>query len=244
MTLGCTIMGAACLLYYILIALYAGPTADFAWFWIGLGAALLLAAYLMRFEAGAAVWVRRALLALILAGAVLSAAVSIPVIRTMTQQAPADLPCVVVLGAQVRGTSPSRALKRRLEKAAQYARENPETVLILSGGHGDNEDISEAQCMRDYLTEAGIGEERLRMEDRSTTTRENLIFSDELTGCAQEPCGILSNNFHVFRAVTLAKELGYRSPAGIPARSDPVMQLHYVVRETVALVTEKLKGEI
>ena len=151
---------------------------------------------------------------------------------------------MVVLGAQVRGTSPSRALKRRLEKAAQYARENPETVLILSGGQGDNEDISEAQCMRDYLTAAGIGEERLRMEDRSTTTRENLIFSDELTGCAQEPCGILSNTFHVFRAVTLAKELGYRSPAGIPARSDPVMQLHYVVRETVALGTEKLKGEI
>ena len=98
--------------------------------------------------------------------------------------------------------------------------------------------------MLEYLTAEGIPEERLLSEDRSTSTKENLIFSDELTGCAQEPCGILSNNFHVFRAVTLARELGYRDPAGIPARSDPVMQVHYVVRETVALVTEKLKGEI
>ena len=244
MTLACTIMGAACLLYYIVIALYAGPAADFAWFWVLIGAALLLAAYLTRCEGGAAMWIRRILLTLIAAGAVLSAAVSVPVIRAMTVQAPSGLRYVVVLGAQVRGRSPSRALKRRLEMAGEYARENPDTILILSGGQGENEDISEARCMLEYLTAEGIPEERLLSEDRSTSTKENLIFSDELTGCAQEPCGILSNNFHVFRAVTLARELGYRDPAGIPARSDPVMQVHYVVRETVALVTEKLKGEI
>ena len=56
--------------------------------------------------------------------------------------------------------------------------------------------------------------------------------------------GILSNNFHVYRAVKLAEKLGYKHPYGIAAVSDPIMQVHYVVREVAALVKEKLRGNI
>ena len=78
----------------------------------------------------------------------------------------------------------------------------------------------------------------------SSHTKENLEFSNELTGCADAGTGVLSNNFHVYRAVKLAQKLGYRQAEGIAAPSDPVMQVHYVVREVFALVKEKLKGQI
>ena len=151
---------------------------------------------------------------------------------------------VVVLGAHVKGDVPSKALELRLKAALKYARENEDTTLILSGGQGFGEDITEAKCMENYLTAHGISQERLVLEEKSTSTKENLKFSDELTGCSKKNTGILSNNFHVYRAVKLAEKLGYKHPYGIAAVSDPIMQVHYVVREVAALVKEKLRGNI
>lgn len=98
--------------------------------------------------------------------------------------------------------------------------------------------------MRRYLTERGIPKERLILEETSTSTKENLEFSDALTGCGKKRTGILSNNFHVYRAVLLAQKLGYEHAEGIAAASDPLMQVHYVVREAAALLKEKLMGNI
>lgn len=137
-----------------------------------------------------------------------------------------------------------KALELRLKAALKYARENEDTTLILSGGQGFGEDITEAKCMENYLTAHGISRERLVLEEKSTSTKENLKFSDELTGCSKKNTGILSNNFHVYRAVKLAEKLGYKHPYGIAAASDPIMQVHYVVREVAALVKEKLRGNI
>ena len=148
-----------------------------------------------------------------------------------------DLSCAM-------GDVPSKALELRLKAALKYARENEDTTLILSGGQGFGEDITEAKCMENYLTAHGISQERLVLEEKSTSTKENLKFSDELTGCSKKNTGILSNNFHVYRAVKLAEKLGYKHPYGIAAVSDPIMQVHYVVREVAALVKEKLRGNI
>jgi uncharacterized SAM-binding protein YcdF (DUF218 family) len=89
-----------------------------------------------------------------------------------------------------------------------------------------------------------VDPERLVLEDRSVSTRENLVFSDQLTGCGKARTGIVSNNFHIYRAVGLARKLGYAHPEGIAASSDAVMQVHFVVREIFALAKEKLKGHI
>ena len=82
------------------------------------------------------------------------------------------------------------------------------------------------------------------LEEASTNTRENLELSHEQTGCGKKHTGILSNDFHVYRAVRLAEKLGYEQAEGIAAGSDPVMQVHYVVREVFALVKEKLVGNL
>ena len=150
----------------------------------------------------------------------------------------------MVLGAQVKGDVPSRALKKRLVKAYEYAEENPITILILSGGQGFGENITEAQCMADFLLEKGLPRERILLEEKSTNTMENLKFSNELSGCADKKTGIISNDFHVYRALKLAEKLGYDNPEGIAAPSDAVMQVHYVVREVFALVKEIAKGNV
>lgn len=236
------IAGTACLLYYVIISLYAGLSADFGWFWLALGTGFWLVTLFGRMHRPAYALCGRILFWVLLAGIVVLAAESVQVIAGMRDGADAEPEYVIVLGAQVKGTRPSKALAKRLEKADAYAREHPAARFILSGGQGENEDISEAQCMYEYLTQRGIGKERLILEDRSVSTRENLLFSDELSGCAQTACGILSNNFHICRALKLARTLGYKDPVGIPAASDPIMQVHYVVREAAALAVMSVRG--
>lgn len=236
------ILGLFCLFYYVLIAFHAGCRADFAWFWILLGVFFLGAGRLLALdkmkEAGGI------LFCILFCAIALLMLVSVRVLAGMKDQPDRFLPYMIVLGAQVRGTMPSTALKKRLDRALEYARIHPGTVLILSGGRGKNEDISEARCMAEYLGARGIAPERMVLEERSVSTWENLRFSDALTGCASGECGIVSNNFHICRALLLARRAGYEAAYPLPAGSDPVMQLHYVTRECAALVVAKLRGAI
>ena len=95
----------------------------------------------------------------------------------MTARGGEDLDCLVVLGAALNGREPSAALEARLETAADYLDAHPETDVIVSGGQGVSEVVSEAECMRDWLLRRGIDPGRIRMEDRSTDTAENLRYS-------------------------------------------------------------------
>lgn len=145
----------------------------------------------------------------------------------------------VVLGAGVNGTTPSLSLHRRLEAASEYLRENPDAVLILSGGQGPGEDISEAQCMFNWLTQRGADPERLLLEDRSTSTRENLTFTREILlsqGAGGEKVCVITAGYHLARAELMAEDLGYgdvsakAAPAGYP-----LLELNYYLREIPAL---------
>ena len=98
--------------------------------------------------------------------------------------------------------------------------------------------------MHRYLTGKGIPADRLVMEARSASTWENLKFSSELLDPAEKKVGILSNNFHIYRALRIAKKAGYRNVSGIAAPSDPVMQLHYVVREMFAVMSGIIRRQI
>ena len=244
----CMAAGLICLVYYLVIVTYAGITADFAWIWLAFAAFLSIGvfcfAYGKRHPGFFPVWLRWCVLAMVLAGFIVFLLLCKNVVSGMRSSGSADLDYVVVLGAQVKGEAPSKALGKRLQKALEYAQANPDAILILSGGQGPGEEITEAECMRRYLTERGIPKERLILEETSTSTKENLELSDALTGCGKKRTGILSNNFHVYRAVLLAQKLGYEHAEGIAAASDPLMQVHYVVREAAALLKEKLMGNI
>lgn len=241
-------LGILCLIYYLIIIFYAGITADFAWIWLAaalvFGAVSVLVSKIRGFPECLPAGFRGILLLLATAAVLIFLILGGKVLGGMLHKPEKDLDYVIVLGAQVRGTVPSRALQKRLEKALEYAKENETTIFILSGGCGKGEEITEAECMRRWLTEQGISSKRLILEETSASTLENLKFSDRQTGCAKARTGILSNNFHIYRAESLARHLGYEHPAGIAADSDPILQLHYVIREIFALCKEKAVGNI
>ena len=122
---------------------------------------------------------------------------------------------LVVLGCRVYGTSPSLMLKERLDAAYQYLEEHQDVSCVVSGGQGENEDISEAKCMYDYLIDKGIDEKRIFLEDQSTSTRENLLFSKKVIEQNDLPSAmtIVTNEFHQYRAFLIAENLGLEAYA-------------------------------
>lgn len=114
---------------------------------------------------------------------------------------------MIVLGAQVHADKPSVVLKYRLDEAILYLNENPETVCIVAGGQGKNEPYSEAYGMAQYLMQNGIDKDRILLEDQSKTTEENLRYSRKFLPEGAK-VGIITNDFHMFRALQIAKNRG------------------------------------
>ncbi len=261
-------LGILCLLYFLALMV---KQVDFGVIWLLAGMLFLAAGFYRRYRYVHPAGFRLPLVPAVALGVVAAAGLALFVVlescivRAMFTKAEPDLEYIIVLGAQVKGEVPSKALGKRLQAAKKYLKENPQTKAVLSGGKGDGENISEAECMYRYLSEAGIEAERLLPEDASTTTLENLRYSAEVieqdlrAALAEEAegadgdaqlsamerrVGVLSNNFHVYRAMLLGKKLGYRDFYGIAAGSDYKLQIHYMVRECFALIKEKMMGNI
>ncbi|MFJ8529074.1 YdcF family protein [Bacillus sp. NPDC094106] len=129
-------------------------------------------------------------------------------------------PYILILGAKLFGDKPSLSLQNRLDAALEYLHAHPETKVIVSGGQGEDEDIPEAHSMRNYLLSHGIKEEFILLEDRSTSTYENLKFSIDLYGVKHAV--VVSNTYHLYRTKIIAERLGMRMEALAaltPARS-------------------------
>ncbi len=169
-----------------------------------------------------------------------SAVMSVHMIRSCLKR-PSESDVVVVLGCKVIGEGPSLMLYERLSAAESYLKENEKAVCILSGGQGSDERISEAEAMYRYLVRAGISGDRLILEDRSTTTKENIAFSYEIM--KQQDLGssiaVVTNEFHEYRAQHLAKQMGL-SASAVPGRTHWWLFATYVVREWYAIQYEYL----
>lgn len=142
---------------------------------------------------------------------------------------------IIILGTQIRGRTITGSLRRRLDKGIQYLQDNPETKCIVSGGKGKEEEISEAEAMAEYMKEHGIASVRIKKEEKSTTTCENLLFSKMfIKNIEKDKIGIVSNNFHIYRALKMARYMGYQNVFALPASSDMVLFPNYMVREFFA----------
>lgn len=153
-----------------------------------------------------------------------------------------ELDYIVVLGAQLKTTGPSRVLQYRLDTAYEYLTAHPDTKAIVSGGQGSNEPASEAQGMYDYLVKRGIEPGRIVLEGKSVNTEQNIRFSKEFLQADADKVGIVSNNFHVFRAVKLAKAAGYRNVVGIAAPATAFYLPNNMLREFFGVVKDFLMG--
>lgn len=144
---------------------------------------------------------------------------------------------IIVLGCKVKGERPSRMLRRRLDAAYEAMQKHPDALVVLSGGKGSDEKISEAEGMRRYLVEKGADESRLIMEDKSTNTFENIKFSFAITdklGCDRD-ITIITDGFHQYRASLIAKQEGAKNVTAYSANTQPKYVPTYWVREWLGL---------
>lgn len=150
---------------------------------------------------------------------------------------------MIVLGCQVKQSGPSLMLRGRLETALSYLEENPDTLCIVSGGQGDDEHISEAQAMYDWLIEKGIEKDRIIKEDRSTSTLENLNFSAEILKELGKDNNVIlvTDGFHQYRASLQAASLNY-DVRNLSSATAFFLLPSYWVREWFALSYEFVFG--
>ncbi len=146
---------------------------------------------------------------------------------------------LVVLGAKVRQDGPSVSLWDRIYEAVSYLNAHPDTIAIVSGGQGEDEPITEAKSMHDELVKLGISEDRIWMEYKATSTDENLRYSldliEEKTGRRPQTLGVLSSEYHLFRASLMAKKLGIEF-VGVPAKTTKITQLiNHAMREVAGV---------
>ena len=236
-------LSALAFLYGAAVALTGSGTGFFL-VWIAAGVFFLVLSLLYRNRrpARAVLMVRRLLTGLLILALALVASLCLVIASGFSANGGSGLSCIIVLGAQVRESGPSAVLQSRLDTAADYLAENEACLCIVSGGQGANEPRPEAEVMRDALVARGIPADRILVENRSKNTAENLRFSAELLNDANDPVGIVTNDFHVARAVRIAAKQGLTNACGIAAPSVPAYLPNNLLRECFGLLKDWIFG--
>lgn len=151
------------------------------------------------------------LLALVLIVVLLFAALLGVVLMGSRDEIVCEPDVMLILGCQVLPSgAPSVLLRDRLDRALEYLEQHPDLVIVVSGGKGGDEKLSEAEAMANYLVSKGVFESRILLENRATSTYENVLYSAELmreNGLGKKGVVIVSNGFHLARARMLWKKV-------------------------------------
>lgn len=267
---------ALCLAYYMIIVIYAGIGTSFAAMWLCmgglLGGAYGMFHYYQKHTNRSILWIPVSLITLCATGMLILLLLQILIFSRIPTTADQDLDYVIVLGAGVKPEGISKTLKLRLDKAVEYAAQNPDSILVLSGGQGAGETEPEAVSMQRYLLNRGVKREQMMLEQQSRSTVENLVLSKELIlqqdgkrmqenqkhpgvpapgshGGAvpnwdELRVGVITSNFHLYRARMIAKKLGLGDVRGIAAESDSVLFVHFCMRDALAILKDRLMGNL
>lgn len=268
--------GTLSIAYFIMYAVMVDLNNVFTFFWLLLGTVLLVVGFLVfrLYHKGQTLpkWFLVTAGSVCGIGILLFAFVLGSIIREAHSQPKQGADYMIILGARVKGDRISPLLRYRLDKALDYLSENRDTMVVVSGGKGSGENLSEAEAMQDYLVEHGIAAERILMEDASANTDQNirnsiqLIRKQEMMNQDSKPekkkhLVLVSNGFHLFRATRiLGKQLremdgqaetqdvdsGLEDAVieGLGARTKWYVVPNSYVREVFAVVKYKLSGQI
>lgn len=242
----CILAGTACILYGITVMLVNSGSKFFCVWYAGGICFLLLSLFIRKNIFAKLPKAVNALLAACAAfGIVFVLLTQGMVVSGFMDSEKENLDYIIVLGSQVKPSGPAVVTRLRLDRAYEYAVNNPDTVIIVSGGQGSNEPATEASVMKEYLVSKGIDESRIIAEDKSTNTSENLQFSMALAdGLQDSSVGIVSSEFHMFRALAIAKKCGYTDTYGIPARSVRLYLPNNMLRESIGILKDLLMGNL
>lgn len=157
-----------------------------------------------------------------------------------------DEEAVVVLGAAVHGETISLPLKQRLDAAVKYHEKNPAAVIIVTGGQGFQESVTEAEAMQRYLVSRGISPEKIIKEEKATSTSENMKFSKEIADAyfgGGYKVAVVTNNFHIYRSVCIAKKEGFEHVSHLHAGLKWYSIVPCYLRESLAVVKFWIFGQ-
>ena len=143
----------------------------------------------------------------------------------------------LVLGLALENGEPAGDLLARLDTAERYWRENPDATLILTGGNADGSGRTEAAVMRDILVGRGVPEERMILEDRAESTKDNFRNTAAMIDPA-EPVVLISSNWHMDRAARTAAAAGFEKVLRLPAPSSPIQFGANVMWEVILELNE------
>ena len=256
-----TAAAVLCLVYYGVIVLYAGFGTSFAVLWLLIGGFFGATAagihFYQKYPERMPLWLPVSFVTLCASGLMIILVTQILIFGRIPATAEPSLDYVIVLGAKVKPDgSISKTLKLRLDKALEYAEENPETMLVLSGAKGDAEPCSEAEAMEAYLLGQGAAADHLLKEEQSFSTVENLAYSRVMIEkremllnrkpipARQPRIGIITSNFHLCRAGMIAKKQNYGTVYGIASEADKVLLPHFSLRDGIALLKDRLMGNL
>lgn len=239
------IFGILFILYGILVASVGSGTWFFA-VWLVMGLALIL----LFFAVKTGLWqrlpggLRVAFYSLAGLFAAAFAVFCVMILPHLNDKGEKDLDYIIVLGAQVYESGPSAVLSFRLQAALEYLQENPRTLCIVSGGQGYNEPDTEASIMKAWLVDRGIAADRVIEEGTSRSTVQNIRNSMGLAPLTDARVGIVTNNFHINRAVAIAKKQGLTQVCGISAKSTNIFLPNNLLREFLGTVKDLIAGNM
>lgn len=150
-----------------------------------------------------------------------------------------DEDAIVVLGSGIRGEKPTKNLIRRLERAIDYYNKNPNAVIVVSGGQGLQEDITEALAMERYLLRRGVLKDKIIKEEKATSTYENFVFTKQILDSyfdGEYSVVFVTNDYHVYRAKGLAKIAGFDDAASLHCSTPWYLVVPSFLRECLAVV--------
>lgn len=153
---------------------------------------------------------------------------------------------MIVLGAGLDGYNVGKTLKSRLDKAIEYYELNKDVEIIVTGGQGKNEVISEAEAMYNYLVSKDIPKEKIIKEDKATTTLENIIFSKEILekiSSENKKVLIVTNEFHLTRSMIIANILGIENE-GLASETPIRVRVNYLIREYPTMIIDLVRTSI
>ena len=241
---------ALCLMYALMVYMVGSGTFSFV-IWLA-GAAFFGACFYL---AGRGRWaalpagIRYAVTAAVGIGLVIFMICQMAIFSHFSDRGRDGLDYIIVLGAQMKPNGPSVIYSYRLKKAAEYMKDNPDTICITTGGQGSNELQSEGAGGAAYLESLGVQASRIEVEEKSMDTLQNirnaLDMIEAKEGSTEDlGIGIVTNGFHVFRGVSIARKLSDADICGIAAYMQPQYIPNNLVRETFGIIRDFCAGRL
>ena len=233
------------MIYFLCIALFVRHGTFFFFVWLFLGVTALGLSFCMKrgiWQEHVPLLVRRSFWCVATIGVIFFLIVEGFILSGFGMSGSDQAKYLVVLGAQMKPEGPSKVLQYRLDAALAYLTDHPECQVVVSGGQGADEHISEAQGMYDYLVAHGLEADRILLEDQSVNTVQNVAFSAKYFDKEQDEVLIVSNNFHVFRAVGIARRQGYQKVSGLAAHGYWFLLPNNMLREFVGVCKDLILG--